>query len=236
VKLTEVTLTGDLEPVEQGDGGVPSPRTLLEGVLRGHGVALDDETKVDAKLSVQAAPAGVVIAQVDFAVSHPALAKPWLVESFAGHGTTWSDAIGQAVSKFNLGALHPMVDGLLRPGAAPDQVERERYEHPSGPFELVLGAQINMFTDRPVPPAGPLVDQLLQALRAEPLTRKVHWLRLFIAYNDGQLQANEVLFDSEQWPGGEAVVADSQAPVSEERGAVRIFGLLVPDNNDVAFQ
>jgi hypothetical protein len=236
VKLTEVTLTGDLEPVEQGDGGVPSPRTLLEGVLRGHGVALDDETKVDAKLSVQAAPAGVVIAQVDFAVSHPALAKPWLVESFAGHGTTWSDAIGQAVSKFNLGALHPIVDGLLRPGAAPDQVERERYEHPSGPFELVLGAQINMFTDRPVPPAGPLVDQLLQALRAEPLTRKVHWLRLFIAYNDGQLQANEVLFDSEQWPGGEAVVADSQAPVSEERGAVRIFGLLVPDNNDVAFQ
>ena len=55
-------------------------------------------------------------------------------------------------------------------------------------------------------------------------------------YNDDQRQANEVLLDSEQWPGGEAVVADSQAPVSEERVAVRIFGLLVPDNNDVAFQ
>jgi hypothetical protein len=79
-----------------------------------------------------------------------------------------------------------------------------------------------MFTDRPVPSAGPLLDQLLQALRAEPLSRKVHWLRLFIAYNHGQLQANEVLLDSE-------------APVSEERVAVRIFGLLVPDN-DVAFQ
>lgn len=99
----------------------------------------------------------------------------------------------------------------------------------------MLGAQINMFTDRPVPAAGPLLDLLLQVLRAEPLTRKVHWLRLFIAYNHGQLQANEVLLDSEQWPGGEAVVADSQAPVSEERVAVRIFGLLVPDN-DVAFQ
>jgi Family of unknown function (DUF6348) len=99
----------------------------------------------------------------------------------------------------------------------------------------VLGAQINMFTDRPVPSAGPLLDQLLRVLRAEPLTRKVHWLCLFIAYNHGQLQASEVLLDSEQWPGGEAVVADSQAPVSEERVAVRIFGLLVPDN-DVAFQ
>ena len=62
VKLTEVALTGDLEPVEQGDGGIPSPRALLEGVLRGHGVALDGETKVDAKLSVHPAAAGVVIA------------------------------------------------------------------------------------------------------------------------------------------------------------------------------
>jgi hypothetical protein len=35
------------------------------------------------------------------------LAKPWLVESFAGHGTTWRDAIGGAVSKFKRGALHP---------------------------------------------------------------------------------------------------------------------------------
>ena len=64
----------------------------------------------------------------------------------------------------------------------------------------------------------------------------MHWLRLFIAYNDGQLQASEVLLDSEQWPGGEAVVGDSQAPVSEERVVVRIFGLLVPDNNAAAFQ
>lgn len=229
--LSEAALVQDLEPVEQGDGGVPSPRAVFEDFLRGHGVPLDGETKVDAKLFVHPAPAGVVMAQVDFAVSHPALAKPWLVESFAGHGATWRDAIGGAVSMFNLGALHPIVDGLLRPGAAPDQVERERYEHPSGAFELVLGAQINLFTDRSVPSAEPLLDRLLEALRAEPLTRKVHGLRLFIAYHDGQLQTNEVLLDSEQWPGGEAVVADGHAPLPDGRVAVRIFGLLVPVDN-----
>jgi hypothetical protein len=229
--LSETALAKDLEPVEQGDGGVPSPRAVFEDFLRGHGVPLDGEMKVDAKLFVHPAPAGVAMAQVDFAVSHPALAKPWLVESFAGHGTTWRDAIGGAVSKFRLGALHPIVDGLLRPGAAPDQVERERYEHPTGAFELVLGAQINLFADRPVPSSGPLLDRLLEALRAEPLTRKVHGLRLFIAYHDGQLQTNEVLLDSEQWPGGEAVVADSQTPLPDGRVAVRIFGLLVPVDN-----
>jgi hypothetical protein len=227
--LTEVALDQDLEPAGPGDGGVPSPRAMFEGLLRGHDVTLDGDAKVDARLFVHPAPDGVVMVQVDFAVSHPALARPWLVESFAGHGTTWRDAIGAAVNKFSLGSLHPMVDGLLRPGAAPDQVERKRYEHPSGPFQLVLGAQINTLADRPVPSAGPLVDQLLEALRAEQLTPKVHSLRVFTAYHDGQLQTNEVLLDSEQWPLGQAMVADRQALLPEGRAAVRIFGLLVPD-------
>ncbi|GAA4506057.1 hypothetical protein GCM10023191_062670 [Actinoallomurus oryzae] len=229
--MGEPALARDLPPVGPGDGGVPSPRAAFESFLRGHGVPLGGETSVDAKLFVHPAPAGVVMAQVDFAVSHPALARPWLVESFAGHGTTWRDAIGGAVNKFRLGALHPIAEGLLRPGAAPDQVERERYEHPGGAFELVLGAQINLFTDRSVPSAGPLFDRLLQALRAEPLTRAVHGLRLFVAYHEGRLQTNEVLLDGEQWPGGEAVVADGGAPLPDGRVAVRIFGLLVPTGN-----
>ena len=229
--IGETSLVEDLEPVEQGDGGIPSPRAVFEAFLRGHDVPLDGETEVGAKLFVHPAPAGAVMAQVDFAVSHPALAKPWLVESFAGHGTTWRDAIGGAVSKFELGALHPIIDGLLRPGAAADQVERERYEHPSGAFELVLGAQLNLFTDRPVPSTGPLLDRLLEALRAEPLTWKAHGLRLFVAYQDGQVQTNEVLLDSEPWPGGEAVVADVRAPLPDGMVAVRNFGLLIPVDN-----
>ncbi|MEV0999794.1 DUF6348 family protein [Nonomuraea sp. NPDC050202] len=226
--LGEARLMNDLEPAGQGDGGVPSPRAVFEGLLRGHGVALDGETKAGAELFVHPASAGAVMAQVDFAVSHPALARPWLVESFAGYGATWREAIGEAVNRFSLGALHPILDGLLLPGAAPGQVERERYDHPSGAYELVLGAQLNLFADRPVPSAGSLLDRLLQALRAEPLTRKVHGLRLFTSHHDGRLQINEVLLDSEPWPGGEQVVADSRALLPDGRVAVRIFGLLVP--------
>lgn len=65
-------------------------------------------------------------------------------------------------------------------------------------------------------------------LRSRPLTRKVHGLGLFIAYHDGRLQTTEVLLDGERWPGGEAVVADSPAPLPDGRGVVRIFGLLGP--------
>lgn len=226
--LTETALVNDLEPVASGDGGVPSPRGVFEGLLRGHGVVLGDGAQIDARLFVHPAPAGVVMVQVDFVVTHPALAAPRLVESCAGHGATWREAIGRAVGTFERGALHPIVDGLLRPGSAADQVERERYEHPDGTFELVLGAQLNFFTDRPVPSAGPLLNRLLETLRAQHLARQVHGLRLFIAYRDGQLGTNEVLLDSETWPAGEAVVSGSEAPLADGTVAVRVFGLLVP--------
>ncbi|MEU5877064.1 DUF6348 family protein [Spirillospora sp. NPDC047279] len=229
--LGDPALAEDLEPVRPGDGGVPSPRAAFEDLLRGHGVPLGGETAVGATLFVHPAPRGLVMTQVDFAVSHPALAAPWLVESVAGHGPTWREAIGRAVSTFTQGALHPIVEGLLNPGAAPDQVQRERYEHPDGPFELVLGAQLTMFTDRPVPSAGPLLDRLLVELRARPLTRKVHGLRVFTAHNDGRAQSTEVLLDSEPWPAGEAVVAHHPAPLPDGRVAVRLFGLLVPQRS-----
>ncbi|WUI02408.1 DUF6348 family protein [Spirillospora sp. NBC_00431] len=226
--LDATALAEDLEPVRPGDGGVPSPQAVFEALLDGHGVRLDGEAKAATMLFVHPAPAGRVMAQVDFAVSHPALAMPWLVESLAGHGATWREAIGRTVTKFERGSLHPIVDGLLRPGAASDQVERERYEHPGGTFDLVLGAQLSLFADRPVPSAAPLLDRLLDALRAEPLTRQVHGLRLFICHQDGRLQTNEVLLDGAPWPAGQAVTEKTPAPLPDGLVAVRLFALLTP--------
>ncbi|MEV6823939.1 DUF6348 family protein [Amycolatopsis sp. NPDC051102] len=225
LELGEPTLTGDLPPAGPGDGGVPSPRAAFQELLREHGVA--DRTGADARIFPHPAPPGVVMAQVDFTVTHPALAGPRLVESFAGHGPTWRDALGRALNLFAGGALHPIVDGLLRPGAAAGQVTRERYDHPDGPFDLVLGPWITLFTDEEVPGTRALLDQLLAALRAEPLTRQVHALRLFSAHHDGRLQSSEVLVDSEPWAAGEALVASQAAPLPG-RVAVRVFGLLVP--------
>jgi hypothetical protein len=226
--LGEATLVEDLTPVEPGDGGVPSPRAAFAALLHGHGVVLDDETTIDARLFVHPAPPGMVMSQVDFAVTHPALATGRLVESFAGHGPTWRAAVGRAVGTFERGSLHPIVNGLLRPGSAADQVQRERYEHPGGPFDLVLGAQLSYLTDRPVPSVGPLLDRLLDVLRERELARAVHSLRVFTAYRDGRLQTNEVLLDNEPWPAGEAVVADSPAPLPDGAVAVRTFTLLTP--------
>lgn len=240
--LTAVGLlvqSGAVEASKDGDqralawhafGGVPSARAVFEDLLRGHDVPLDGEAQVDALLFVHPSPPGRVMAQIDFVVAHPAVAGSRLVESFAAHGTTWREAIRGALHLFERASLHPLIDGLLRPGSVPGQVQRTRYEHPGGAFDLVLGPQLTMFADRPVPPAGPLLDRLTEALRAEPLSREVHGLRLFVAYRDGELLTNEVLLDGDPWPGGEAVTAAAAAPLAEGLVAVRVFGLLVPVN------
>lgn len=50
MRLTEGRVAWDLPPAEQGDGGVPAPGALSEGILREHGVTLDGETKAGANL------------------------------------------------------------------------------------------------------------------------------------------------------------------------------------------
>src|SRR5690606_5694397 len=167
--LTAVGLlvqSGAVEASKDGDqralawhafGGVPSARAVFEDLLRGHDVPLDGEAQVDALLFVHPSPPGRVMAQIDFVVAHPAVAGSRLVESFAAHGTTWREAIHGALHLFERASLHPLIDGLLRPGSVPGQVQRTRYEHPGGAFDLVLGPQLTMFADRPVPLAEGLV-------------------------------------------------------------------------------
>jgi hypothetical protein len=227
----ELALADNLPTVRPGDGGVPDPRAVFEDLLKEHGVSLGDgEIAVNARLSPRPASVpGMVMAQIYFEVSHPALAAP-LTDSSSWPAPTWGDAIGAAVIRFAHLILHPLVNGLLRPGASADQVQRKEYAHPEGSFTAVVGATVTMFADRAVPPAGPLLDRLLEALRTEPLTRKVHTLSLLIAHTEGVLQTGEVILDDIPWPAGQAIVADAPAPFPHGVTAYRVFSLLVPSD------
>jgi hypothetical protein len=226
-------LPAPLPPAGTGDGGVPSPAAAFAALLGGHGFTVSGmrvgEFELDARVYPQPrSSAAYVMAQVDFAVRHPALATEWLVESFAGVGGTWREAVKQAVTKFERASLHPIMAALLDRRAGADQVTWAPYAHPSGAFELCLGHQVVLYTSAAVPPAGPLVDRVLQALRDVPLSRQVHALRLFSCHQDFALTTNEVLLDGEPWAAGEAVVAGSPPPAVNGMVGLRIFGLLVP--------
>jgi len=228
-----VALADPLPPPGDGDGGVPSPRTAFVEFLRGHGYTVENlrvgDLEVDAR--VFAAPRTHperVMVQVDFEARHPALATGRLLESFAGTGATWREAIVECIRKFERASLHPIIAALIDRTAGQDQVGWEPYAHPAGPFDLCLGAQITLYAPQGAPPAGPLLDRLLEALREVPLSRAVHSLRLFVYHRDGDLLTNEVLLDGDDWTAGQAVVAAAPAPTTTGVIGVRIFGLLVP--------
>jgi hypothetical protein len=216
-----------LPPAGNDDGGVPSPAVIFAGFLSGHGLtveSLDDgglrvgDTSFSARLIAHPSPMeGFLMAQVDVAVDHPGMAEPWMVESCAGVGATWREAIGEAMAMFERGVVHPIVEALLSRGAATDQVSWERYDHPSGAFDLCL-----------VPSAEPLLDRLLTELRDVRLSRAVHALRIFTCHRDGELITNELLLDGEPWEPGARVVAATAPPLPSGMVGQRLFGLLVP--------
>ncbi|HEX6686627.1 MAG TPA: DUF6348 family protein [Candidatus Limnocylindrales bacterium] len=233
--LGPAALPEPLPAAGTGDGGVPSPREAFAAFLAGHGFSVDDGSRIgdfefDARVFVHASPGSAhVMLQVDFAVRHPALAQEWMLESFAGYGGTWREAVNRAIAMFERASLHPIIAALLDRGACQDQVSWEPYPHPAGTFQLCVGPQITMFSPEPAPPAGPLLDSLLDSLRRVPLSGAVHWLRVFTSHRDGQPQTNEVLLDGEPWADGEQAVAASPAPHPNGMVGLRIFAILLPE-------
>jgi len=225
-------LSEPLRPADPGDGGVPSPREAFGAFLAGHGFTVDGprvgDVEFDARVFAHSTRGTVLVGQVDFAVRHPGLAAEWLLESFGGVGATWREVIGQCVEKFERASLHVIIAALLDRAAAADQVEWESYAHPAGPFDLCLGPQLTLYAPGNAPPAGPMLDRLLAALRDVPLSREVHWLRRFTCYQDGRLQTNEVLLDGEPWAAGETIAAAAPPPPATALIGVRMFGMLVP--------
>ncbi|MFD0593326.1 DUF6348 family protein [Catellatospora coxensis] len=226
-------LPNPLPPAEPGDGGVPSPAVRFAQLLSRHGLTVGrdergryaGELRFDASLITHPAPR--VLGQLDFAVQHPTLAVDWLLESVAAHGDTWQASIDGGTAMFAECSLHVLLAALVDRAAHTGQVEWERYEHPSGPFDVCVGPQINFFA-QDVPPAGDAFYAVLGALRDMPLSRQAHGLRVFLCYRDGRLMTNEVLLDNEPFPAGMATVPEQRDDLPQPMAAFRIFAMLVP--------
>jgi hypothetical protein len=224
--LTETRLARPLPPLGDGEGGVRSPREAFAELLREHGTAAGS-FEFDAALRPNPST-GVPSAQVDFLVRHPGLAAGQIVESFAGLANTWQDAIGLSIARFALGSLHPILAVLADRTAAADQVEWERIDHPTGPYDLCLGPQLFLYADDG-PPIRPVLDALIAALPNVPLTRAIHSLRVFTLHHERELRTVEVLLDNQPWTTGQSVVASTIAtPTTSQALGIRLFALLSP--------
>jgi hypothetical protein len=231
LELLPLTLPQPLPPMGTGNGGVPSVREAFAGLLREHGFAVDGSRVGALEFDAQVfprPPGRQLMVQVDFVVRHPALARDRIVESFAGVGATWQDALGQTVRKFGQGSLHPILAVLLDRSAGADQVEWERLSHPGGAFDVCLGPLLGLYSATPPAPIGPLLAALLAALGGVPLSRTVHSLRVFTMHQDRTPMTAEVLLDNQPWAAGQAIVAAARYEGPPGLVGSRLFALLTP--------
>jgi len=232
---TPTVFVGGLASSGHGDGGVPSPRDAFAAFLKGHGYEVDRSggklrsgaLEFDAHVIPTVHPNRCAV-QVDFAAWHPTLAANPLVESFGGFGTTWKEAIDQTILKFESGALHVLIAGLLDSNACADQVTWEKLDHARGPFDVCLGPQLTLYASEPKVNLSPLLDRLYETLRGAELSRATHALRLYVCWNRDELTGNEVLLDNEPWRPGSELVAAATWPRVDRFWGTRLFLLLVP--------
>jgi hypothetical protein len=213
----------------EGDGGLPSPTAAFARLLRGHGFAVDGDRAGELQFEARVFPhhrTDEVMTQVDFLVRHPRLAPDVLIESFAGWGPTWREALNLGVARFERGSVHPIIAALLDRAEGGDQVSWLPYEHPDGSFEVCLGGAQTMFAHQAS--TMPALRPVLDALRTVPLSRRVHGVRLFLSYRDGAIDVNEVILDNELCPAGQEAAAAVEPDITEDYVTTRVFGLIVP--------
>jgi hypothetical protein len=232
--LGPVALPDALPAPSNGDGGVPSAVAAFEGLLDAHGFpvvqGMVGAMEIGARVTALPRPTqDLVMAQVAFAVRHPGLAMASLVESFAAVGSTWRDAVGEGVVKFEHAVLHPLIAGLLDRTAGAAHVTWQTWQHPGGTFDVCLGRQLVMVDgEARIPRLDGVLDRLRAALDRQPLTRAIHSLRIFISYNQGAVVSHGVLLDGQTVPDGDTATATAPQPGTTGPMEVQQYALLIP--------
>lgn len=214
-------------PIEAGDGGVPEPREAFHGFIAAHGLPPSTVAACDANVFPRITDERFSLI-VEFAVTDARLAGGRVLETFAGMGASYRSAVGDAVRKFERGSVHVLIAGLFDETMCREQVEWERWSHPSGERRVCLGGQLVLYGPG-APTLGPLLDRMREALARVPLRADaIHALRIFTARQAERAFGTEVLLDGETWDEGEALCANYEWPHIETLWGTRLFALLLP--------
>ena len=106
-----------------------------------------------------------------------------------------------------------------------DQVEWEHW----GDFEVCSGPLLRMWSQEPPLSYQPVLDGLKQKLLGAGLSQELHWVRVFVAVDNGKpMDALDALLDNDPWQPGVEFVRNYPWPAAEQTYALRHFLMLVP--------
>ncbi len=150
------------------------------------------------------------IIQLDVCVKSPSLlSERVIIESFAGVGDTYGDAVRNAFEKFCMASLHVLLSVFVDQNYGEDQVDWAQWKNGKYVWNVCLGPLLQ-WVNRPPEQNPALIDEspihLLQDAFLKEATYQVHWLRYYYGFLNGKQNGRDVLLDNQSWQPGEFIL------------------------------
>ncbi|MCX7514575.1 DUF6348 family protein [Frateuria hangzhouensis] len=142
--------------------------------------------------------------------------------SYAGHGPGEAGC-RDALDRFARGAL-PVLLAACWYVTDDRKLDLAQWEIGLRQWDVFIGHFLVEGADVAVPPGA--VAAVADALKAESLAPRLHWVRLFLQRDAGGKLATEALLDNEPWPAGDRALAALAWPSAENAYSVRNLVLL----------
>ena len=157
-----------------------------------------------------------------------------LVESCAGWGADFDEALGTSLQNFSRYSLHPLLSAFFRHDGC-NQVEVETWRIGDTDWTAHIGGLTSVdFGSTGKDPTGLVPAKLFPTietlLKQQDFAQVPHWLRVY-RWTAPQGTTNvEVLLDNEHWTEAEQAVAQLDWKPHTDAWQTRLFMALVPDD------
>ena len=195
-----------------------------------HHIAVDgDRLLLKAAAMPQPAPHGRTVMTLQVQAHAVELRGRPIVETFAGAGNDQDGAVADAFGKLEAGTLHTLLEVLTGHRCAQGQADIARWARKDAAWQVHSGPSLAQHLEGlSLSDAYPAFLAALSRRFLEVAPPGPHWIRVFVACYNGQLQSADVLLDNDPWPDGQRLLRAQPWATTQSFQSIRQFLLAMP--------
>ena len=214
---------------------------MLERAVAAHGLPLvrhpqhlsvdGDRLLLKAGAMPQVAPHGRTVMTLQLQAHAAELRGQPVVETFAGAGNGRDEAVADAFAKCETGSLHTLLEALTSHSCAQGQSSIARWGRKDAAWDVYSGPTLAQHHGGlTLSDAYPAFLAGLSRRFLEKAPPGPHWIRVFVACYNGQLQSSDVLLDNQPWDEGQRLLRAQPWATTQALQSIRQFLLAMPAN------
>jgi hypothetical protein len=212
---------------------------MLERAVATHGLPIarhphhlsvdNDRLLLKAGAMLQPSPHGRTVITLQLQAHAVELRGKPVVETFAGAGSSRDEAVADAFGKLVTGSLHTLLEALTSHRCTEGQDNIARWARKDSAWQVFSGPTLAQHHDGlTLGDAYPAFLAALSRRFLEMAPPGPHWIRVFVACYNGQLQGSDVLLDNEPWEDAERLLRAQPWATTQGFQSMRQFLLALP--------